>query len=362
MPYSTLPPFKDRALDSSKPSLELPALPNKPFDLAQFNPIDRPLNASFEIGNNFYQAQEAIDGGKMDKYVAVSGSPSMGYYDGHLLPMWQYAQQFVLADHFFQAAFGGTGANHFLLFCACTPTWPNAPADIVAQVATDGTLVKDGLVTPDGYLINNPRTPEIADTAPLQTMPHIGNRLDAAGVSWAWYTFGWNSQKSRHVTRPFLLFKDLTTGTPGERKHIKDENDFVSDLKDGTLPQVIFVKPAQAEHPNRMTGLLQDDKHTADLVKAVQDSSYWQDSVIIVAYDEGHSFWDHVAPPKIDRWGPGRRVPAIIISPFAKKGFVDHTQYDTTAILKLIETRFGLEPLSTRDAAAADMTTALNLQ
>jgi phospholipase C len=110
-PYDALPPFKDRAIDPSKPSLELPALPNKPFDLAQFNPIDRPLNASFEIGNNFYQAQEAIDGGKMDRYVAVSGSPTIGYYDGHTLPMWQYAQQYVLADHFFQAAFGGTQAK-----------------------------------------------------------------------------------------------------------------------------------------------------------------------------------------------------------------------------------------------------------
>ena len=179
-PYDALPPFKDRAIDSSKPSLELPPLPNKPFDLSQFIPIDRPLNASFEMANNYYQAQQAIDGGKMDRYVAISGSPAMGYYDGHSLPMWQYAQQYVLADHFFQAAFGGTAINHFLLFCACEPTWPNAPADIVAQVASDGTLVKDGVVTPDGFIINNLRPAEVATSAPLQTTPHIGNRLDAA--------------------------------------------------------------------------------------------------------------------------------------------------------------------------------------
>src|SRR5207248_10848687 len=107
-----------RAIDSSKPSVELPALPNKPFDLSRFVPIDRPLNAAFEAANNFYQAQQAIDGGKMDRYVAISGSLTMGYYDGHALPMWRYAQQYVLADHFFQAAFGGTGINHFFLFCA----------------------------------------------------------------------------------------------------------------------------------------------------------------------------------------------------------------------------------------------------
>ena len=83
--------------------------------------------------------------------------------------------------------------------------------------------------------------------------------------------------------------------------------------------------------------------------------------MIIVTYDENGGMWDHVAPPKVDRWGPGARVPTLVIWPLAKHGFVDHNQYDTTAILKLIETRFGLEPLGERDAAAADMTAALDL-
>jgi phospholipase C len=130
-PYESLPAFTGPAFDSSKPSVQLPSLPNKPFDLSPFAPMDQPINASFEMANRFYQAQLAIDGGKMDKYVAVAGSLTMGYYDGHSLPMWQYAQQYVLADHFFQAAFGGTAPNHLFLFCACAPTWPNAPADIV---------------------------------------------------------------------------------------------------------------------------------------------------------------------------------------------------------------------------------------
>lgn len=75
-------------------------------------------------------------------------------------------------------------------------------------------------------------------------------------------------------------------------------------------------------------------------------------------YDENGGQWDHVAPPKGDRWGPGSRVPTLIISPFAKKGFVDHTEYDTTSILKFIEARFGLKPLGPRDAKANDLTNA----
>src|SRR5262249_31285920 len=80
---------------------------------------------------------------------------------------------------------------------------------------------------------------------------------------------------------------------------------------------------------------------------------------IIVTYDENGGLWDHVAPPAVDHWGPGTRIPAIIISPFAKRGFVDHTVYDTTSILKFIETRHGLVPLGDRDAAAATPSNAL---
>jgi len=98
----------------------------------------------------------------------------------------------------------------------------------------------------------------------------------------------------------------------------------------------------------------------ADLVQAVQQSPAWADTAIIITYDENGGFWDHVAPPQGDRWGPGTRVPAIIISPYAKKGFVDHTQYDTTSILKFIETRWGLAPLSARDAAANDLINAFD--
>jgi phospholipase C len=355
-PFALLPAFSSHPLDATRPSLTLPPLPNKPFDLAAYVPIDQPLNASFEQANNFYQAQRAINGGAMDGYASISGSPVMGYYDGSSLPMWQYAQEYVLADRFFQAAFGATLMNHNFLFAGGVPQWPKAPAEVVAQLAPDGSLIKDGLVTPDGFIVNNLST-EQAARVPLQTRPHIGNRLDAARISWAWYAGG-----TTQSSRPYLLFRDMAGGTPGWKTHVKsDESEFVADLKNGTLPRVAFVKPAENEHPKEMLGLHEADRHAAELVRAVQESAYWKDSVVIVTYDEGHSFWDHVAPPKVDRWGPGRRVPAIIISPFAKKRHIDHTPYDATSILKLIETRFGLEPLGPRDAASADLTAALNL-
>src|SRR6267142_441930 len=94
------------------------------------------------------------------------------------------------------------------------------------------------------------------------------------------------------------------------------------------------------------------------LVARIKASPLWSSTAIIITYDENGGFWDHVAPPPGDRWGPGTRVPTLIISPRAKRGFVDHTPYDTTSILKLITLRFGLEPLAGVRPGAGDLSAA----
>jgi phospholipase C len=192
---------------------------------------------------------------------------------------------------------------------------------------------------------------------PLQTAPHIGDRLDAAGVSWAFYYSG----PEVPGLDPFRLFADTADGTPAAAAHIKTQDDFVAALGDGTLPNVAFVVPEFiSEHPADPAGLLEDDQQIASLVAAVQNSSFWQTSAIIVTYDESGGFYDHVAPPVVDRWGPSVRVPAIIISPYAKKGFVDKTVYDTTSILRFIEWRWNLPPLGTRDASVNNLLNAFD--
>src|ERR1700736_3781558 len=105
---------------------------------------------------------------------------------------------------------------------------------------------------------------------------------------------------------------------------------------------------------------MRGQQYVCALVKPCWDSSVIEDSVIIITYDEGGGRWDHVPPPTGDRWGPGVRVPAIIISPYAKRRFVDHTTYETVSILKLIETRWNLPPLGTRDAAANSLLNAFD--
>jgi len=96
------------------------------------------------------------------------------------------------------------------------------------------------------------------------------------------------------------------------------------------------------------------------MLRAIQSSPYWPRVAVIVTYDENGGWWDHVAPPVVDEWGPGSRIPALIVSPWARRSFIDHTPYDTTSVLKFIEWRWGLPPLGPRDAAANNLLAAFD--
>ena len=142
----------------------------------------------------------------MDHFALRSDAKgyAMAYGDGSSLKMFELAKRYTLADNFFHAAFGGSFLNHLWLVCACTPVYPNAPESIVAKLDADGKMIKDGFVTPDGYGVNTmepvggPHDPKIKPELllPIQTMPTIGDRLNEKGISWTWYSGGWNEAES----------------------------------------------------------------------------------------------------------------------------------------------------------------------
>jgi phospholipase C len=345
-------------------------LDNKPFAIEQFVGATQKIP---DLVHRYYQEQNQIDGGKMDKFALVSDvmGESMGYYHTANLPLATEAGEYTLCDNFFHAAFGGSFLNHFWLIAARTPVFPNAPAGIVAQLDAQGKLIKDGAVTPDGYAINtlftvntpHPATTPAANLVPNQTFATIGDRLSEKGISWKWFSGGWNDALAgkpdplfQFHHQAFAFFANYADGTQAKADHLRDESEFVSLAKEGKLPAVSFVKPlgTNNEHPG-YTDVVTGEQHTLDLINAVRNGPDWATTAIIITYDEHGGFWDHVAPPVVDRWGPGSRVPTLVISPFAKKHYVDHNRYDTTSILALIEHRWGLEPLTDRDAQANDM-------
>jgi phospholipase C len=403
-----------------KPDPDFPAqLPNRPFRL-DGDPVYRPMSVpTGRVVHRFYQNQEQINGGRNDKFAAISdaGGLVMGYYDGSQLAMWKLAQEYTLADNFFMGAFGDSYLNHMWLVCACTPVYQDAPEERRVQLDEQGHLKRkpetpasalsgpptffDGAVTPDGYTVTFSQPPyqpsgippvaggdaRLADPAkhptPPQTFKTIGDTLLARGITWAWYAGGWHAalrdgMQAPDVKRtviynrdspinfqahhqPFNYFARFAPGTAERDRHLQDGADFLAAIERGSLPQVAFYKPAGmlTEHPG-YTDILSGDKHIADVVAKIQASPLWSKTAIIVTYDENGGFWDHVPPPKGDRWGPGTRIPALIISPYAKRGHVDHTQYDTTSIIKFITRRFALEPLPGGRASAGDLLNAFD--
>jgi acid phosphatase len=418
VPLATLPPVW---LSGGKPDPAFPTnLPNQPFRI-DAPPINLPLSVpTRDLIHRFYTNQEQINHGKLDRYAALSdaGGLVMGHYDGSSLPLWKWAHEYTLADNFFMGAFGGSFLNHFWLICACTPVFPNAPKGTVAVLDANGRLalaptspasalsgpphfVNDGAVTPDGYAVNTLQPPfepsnippaaggdaRFADPKknplPPQTMKTIGDTLSAKGLDWAWYAEAWNIAladgmqppgtprkvidndapgapdfKTHH--QPFNYFSKYAPGTAERAQHLKDYHDLVTQIQDDRLPAVAFYKPegAHNEHPG-YADVLAGDIHIAELISKIQASHSWKSTLIIVTYDENGGFWDHVAPPAGDRWGPGTRIPALLIGPMVKKRFIDDTLYDTTSILKFITRRFTLEPLPGVRANVGDLTNAL---
>jgi acid phosphatase len=419
-------------------------------------------NNTRDLYHRFYENQMEINGGKNDMFAAWAdaGGLTMGHFDYSGSALYKLAQQYVLADNFFEGAFGGSFLNHQYLVCACAPEYPNAdtaaakPTIAVLDTDTSGkylarltaaatspasaldgppVFVKSGNITPanyfgDGkfYAVNTMQpayqpsgnapvdvsgnnalyaTTASATTLPPQTQKNIGDMLSAKGVNWKWYAGSWNaavgdgmqvSTTKRSVIyagnstglattanvdfqahhQPFNYFAefDPVAHAADRSAHLKDYTDLVADAAAGTLPPVAFYKPEGVYNQHEGYANLTDgDAKIADLVAKLQASPQWNNMVIVITYDEFGGAWDHVAPPKGDLLGPGTRIPAIIVSPLAKKGTVDHTQYDTASILRLITRRFGLDTLpglAARDgaltaaggSAMGDLTNALNLQ
>ncbi|MDB6086814.1 MAG: acid phosphatase [Gammaproteobacteria bacterium] len=421
-------------------------LPNAPFSIeraftAQSGVALTTSVVTRDLNHRFFEHQMQIDGGRNDGYAAWSdaGGLTMGHFDSDRSALYSLGRRYVLADHFFQGAFGGSFLNHQYLICACAPEYPDAdtssakPSIAVLEASADGhsmprlkvasgspasalggppKFVKSGNLAPANYFGDakfhavNTMQPafqpsgngpsrngggveyadlDAATTLPPQSAPTIGDRLSAKNVSWTWYSGAWNAaiadgeqpagQKRRVIYapetpagspdfqphhQPFNYYARFDPKTHADERalHLKDYDDLTADIAAARLPQVVFYKPQGNlnQHPG-YASIAEGDRHIADLVAKLQAGPQWRHMVIVITYDEFGGAWDHVAPPRGDLLGPGARIPALVISPFARMGTVDHTPYDTDSILRLITRRFDLEVLpgiTQRDRALAE--------
>jgi acid phosphatase len=374
-----------------------------------------PGGCTRDLVHRFYQEQYQLNDGAQNRYVTGSDAVglTMDTYDTRSLPVYRYlhsrhAPKYVVADRFFQAAFGGSFLNHQWLIAARTPLDTNhgtlAKNSVVDR---NGMPTKYPLYTPTGPVEDNPltrscrRSPDVdryaracgdyavntvqpavpptkgETTIPLiddAKYPNIGDRMTQAGISWNWYAGGWDAVNKDPATaplfqyhhQPFNYFANYAPGQPG-RTHLRDEKEFRTAAQQGSLPTVSFVKPygMENEHPGYASEPNGSD-HLVDLIRDVVEGPQGRSTLVVVTYDEFGGQWDHVAPPGQggtrgvhDAWGPGTRIPALVIARSMRHSGVDHTPYDTTSILATIERSFGLEPLSSRDESVNDLSPAV---
>ncbi len=291
-------------------------LPNSPGASPCTAPFHSPTLTPRDLNHNWAAAHADYDGGSMDGFVYSEGSPgTMAYFDRKDLPRyWTAADRYVLCDRYFTSVMSESAPNHLYL------------------VAGSSGGVRDDRVP-----------------VPLD-VPCVFERLDARGVSWKVYGFTQWYESFRYVQ-----------GHPAVRSHFATADRFAADLAAGDLAEVTWVigAPGGDEHPPKSVAA--GSASVADtIVNPLGMSPFWPSLAVFVTWDDYGGFYDHVPPPQVDAFGYGFRVPCLVISPFARPGFIDHTVYDHTSILRLVEDRFCPGTLATRDASATPITGGLD--
>jgi phospholipase C len=256
---------------------------------------------------------------------------TLSYYDWHEIPnYWEYARRFTLCDAFFSSLAG--------------PSEPNHLYTVAAQ---------------SGGLVNNPGR-GIGGEDGVYTFPTLAELLQHSKHSWKYYDEKKNP-KAHSLWNPLPGFRAFAK-SPELMSHLVSLNEFYADAATDRLPDVCWIVPTAADSEHPPADSARGMWHVTGLVNAVMQSPAWKDTVIIVTWDDFGGFYDHVPPPQVDKYGYGPRVPTLVISPWAKPGYISHVHYDFTSPLKLIEDHFHLTPLAERDAAADNMLDCFDFQ
>jgi phospholipase C len=262
---------------------------------------------------------------------------TMGYYDGRDIPYyWNIADNFVLFDRFFTSSAGGSVSNH-MYWVTGTP---------------GNSKVADEVIPPGGF-----------------SQTTIFDRLEKKGVSWKFYVQNYDAginfrnrgvgdRGSQIVWVPLLNYARYLDD-PKLAGHIADLSEYYTDLERGTLPAVSYIAPAgSSEHPPG--SIAAGERFVRTLINSLMRSDSWEKSAFMWSYDDWGGWYDHVKPPKVDKYGYGFRAPALLVSPYAKRGYTESKTLDFTSELKFIEENWGVKPLAARDRKASSIAGAFD--
>lgn len=308
-----------------------------------------------DIGHGFQDTTTSIDNGKMDRFDQVFDTGQQCNVNGDYLCMTQfvqgdipnyfaYASSYALADQMFSSLKGPSMPNHLYTIAAQSGGVVGNPAGR----ASFGCDAAAGAVVAVVDAVGN-----LTNQFPCFDFQTLADLLESAGISWKSYAnVGniWNGFDAINHIRNTSLWMT----------NVAQETQFVTDAQNGQLPAVSWLVSAadESEHPSNST--CNGENWTVDQINAVMQGPDWASTAIFVTWDDHGGFYDHVAPPVSDQYGLGPRVPLLIISPYANGGYISHTTYEFSSVLKFIEERFGLPTLTSRDANASDMLDSFN--
>jgi phospholipase C len=370
--------------------------PLTPSNLNEFAPfrLDRSMAVTCDNDNHYTDEQKAYDAGLLDKFVqdtsnnAAGCTPglAMGYYDGNTVTaLWNYAQHYAMSDNFYDTEFGTTVMGHLNLISGLTHQ--TSPTQSVKGKIANGSIIANV----------DPVMDDCASGTEVQmTSLNVGDLLNNKGITWGWFYGDFaptvpvsatnasaqcSSEYDSHYD-PFLYYASTSNphhllpsstamiGQTDQANHQYDLNSFWAAVTSDNLPAVSFVKPPHVMngHPADSSPLLEQE-FLVNTINQLQQSPFWKDMAILITYDDSDGWYDHVMPPIVsqsndaandallgptglcgtpapgaylDRCGYGERLPFLVISPYAKHNYVDHSVNDLTSILRFIEDNWSL--------------------
>jgi phospholipase C len=295
--------------------------------------------------HSHHQWWTAWNHGNMDSFEQSGAHPPRLPYsyvpEAEVEPYWELARQYTLGDRMFQSNTGPSFAAHQYMIAGQSANVAENPAG--SDWGCDAsTGEQTSLIGPNGT--------ELPGVYPCFDYQTVADLLDEKGVTWRYYAPG--DGDSFFILSAFQAVRHIRYGNDWKQNVISPQNKILLDLKNNELAQVTWIVPdwSHSDHPG--SGSREGPDWVASIVNAIGNSPYWNSAAIFITWDDWGGWYDHVNPPVIDAMGPGFRVPLLVVSPYAKHGFVSHHFHEASGFIKFIEKNFDLGTLGARDAGS----------
>ncbi|MGH9599359.1 MAG: phospholipase C [Terracidiphilus sp.] len=287
------------------------------------------------------------DHGAMDGFAQSGADPPTLAYSyvprKDVEPYWDLAEQYTLGDHMFQSNTGPSFVAHQYMIAGQSGDVVGNPTGTIWGCDADPSA-RAPLVGPNGTDL-----PGVFPCFDYQTMADL---LDARGITWRYYAP--SGLQHFYILSAYQAIRHIRYGKDWKKNVISPQNRVLTDIAAGELAQVTWIVPDLSHSDHPASGSLEGPDWVASIVNAIGTSKYWNSTAIFISWDDWGGWYDHVDPPVVDNMGPGFRVPVLVVSPYARHGYVSHQFHLSSGFNTFIEENFDLPSLGARDAVADD--------